>query len=389
MASLKLRHLSNSQVLKKMDPRLLQQLLNRHRGYLVDRGLEALNTDGDIDIDYEKLAYILLTPTLETPTEFARALNAVDELATPKGQECMESILGKAPLFPELGPQATAADVAVYCWLNDQRAVRCALAELRISRKRSFVYFQASQYPPRAINWTEESRQSLEAELETWFVEHRKGRGVRITSGNMDDEIWFEVRRGDSFHREGSLENGESKTILFRPEKFDVLVYSPATGSLRANVRLVGEKNLYRQQFGKHLFGQEDYFTESGRYSLEPLLRNRESSLSCEDIDDIQRVVLRELTLYWPGDLKKEKVLKAVDVFEAYPELKVRFPKGASATRAVLELHFSNNETSRKVTLSPPDRVTVSHDGDSSVVDEWLVKRNFAAVPAGVSDETP
>jgi len=386
MESFNLRRFSKPEVLKKMNPCLLLALLDQHRLYFAARRLELPETDEKLDLDYQKLAHILLVPDPTTPPELAKALSAVDQLSAPKGQEALEAIVGQVPLSAELGSRATAADIAVQCWLDDRGAVDQALGELRVSRKRSFLYFQPSTFPLRPLIWTEESRQGLEAELEDWFVAHRKGRGVRVISGSLGDETWFEVRRGDSFHREGSLENGESKSVLYRPEKYDVLVYDPTSGAIRVNVKLVGEKHLYRRAFSKHLFGQETYFAERGRYTLEPLRRDRESSLFSEDVADVELVVLTELHLYFGGDWRRQEILRATDVFAAFGRLNERFAKRPKLTRAVLEVKFSDNEKARKVTISPPDRLAVSQDGDCTVVDEWLIKRGFASLPPGATD---
>ncbi len=53
------------------------------------------------------------------------------------------------------------------------------------------------------------------------------------------DETWFLVRHGQPFRREGSIVDGESESVFYRPEKFDVLVYSSAASELRINAGTV------------------------------------------------------------------------------------------------------------------------------------------------------
>jgi hypothetical protein len=82
----------------------------------------------------------------------------------------------------------------------------------------------------------------LEKELDEWFVEKKRGRGARVFVYAKDDGCWFLVRHGDPFRREGSLDEGKSGGVYYRPEKFDVLVYNPRLGEICMNARSKGEK---------------------------------------------------------------------------------------------------------------------------------------------------
>jgi len=45
--------------------------------------------------------------------------------------------------------------------------------------------------------------------------------------------VWFLVRHGEPFTRESIVKDGESSSVYYRPEKYDVLVYNPETGEIR------------------------------------------------------------------------------------------------------------------------------------------------------------
>lgn len=88
---------------------------------------------------------------------------------------------------------------------------------------------------------------------------------------DKDDGVWFLVRHGEPFKREESIDGSQASSIYYRPLRYDVLVYVPQIGELRIHACSKGEKQLYRDQLGKHLFGDADIFTGTEKYTLEPL----------------------------------------------------------------------------------------------------------------------
>jgi hypothetical protein len=77
------------------------------------------------------------------------------------------------------------------------------------------------------------------------------------------DGVWFLVRRGDPFKREGSIEKAGMTSVYYRPEKYDVLKYDQGLGELSVNAE--GNKKLvalYRELFGELLFGDAEALPE-------------------------------------------------------------------------------------------------------------------------------
>lgn len=46
------------------------------------------------------------------------------------------------------------------------------------------------------------------------------------------DFVWFLVRHGEAFTRESIIKDGESSSVYYSPEKYDLLVYNPETGEI-------------------------------------------------------------------------------------------------------------------------------------------------------------
>ena len=64
-----------------------------------------------------------------------------------------------------------------------------------------------------------------------------------------------------------------------------------------------GEKELYRKEFGRHVFGNEDFFPGTSKYTLEPLRRDGPASVICTDVDGMEWARLKEIQFLWRGDL--------------------------------------------------------------------------------------
>ena len=84
------------------------------------------------------------------------------------------------------------------------------------------------------------------------FAATKRGTGCRILPVSADDEdkTYFLIRHGMPFKREGKMESGESKTIFYRPEFHDVIVYDRANNELAVfnkSEELVPKSHQYRK----------------------------------------------------------------------------------------------------------------------------------------------
>lgn len=209
---------------------------------------------------------------------------------------------------------------------------------------------------PPAEGGVSKDRNYFEATMQAALADARRtlkpdGVGVVIfahksTAGwPREDGIWFLVRHGEPYKREGSLENGESTSVLYRPEKHDVVVYDPAIGEIRINARSKGEKELYRTRFGLHLFGDKEFFPGKSKYTLEPLRTDGKASLACTDIDGIEWIRLREVQFYWGGPQHEIETRKADDYFAVLEARGRSLPTKARIIRAGFLIKFADSKT--------------------------------------------
>jgi len=356
----------------------LLQLLSPYRDYFTGRGVVLPSPEDADSLDYEGLVRVFMAPDIDTPPPLAEALYMINEMATPEGMDELLVEAEQRGVTLDEGQDHTPGDVAVQVWLRDRDLLERKHAEQFLVRPRSFEYFQTKVSPvPRFHMPGGEALAALESHLDDWFEGKKRGRGCRVFPYQKEDGVWFLVRHGEPFKREGAIEAGQSSSVFYRPEKHDVLVYTPAIGELRMNARSKGEKQLYCETFGFHLFGDENFFPGAGKYTLEPLRTDGEASLVCTDVEGMDWVKLKEVRFLWGGAETEIEIRKANDIFAALATGQRTMPAKPRIIRASFQVKFSDSRTPRMVTIRPSNIAEYTRDDDSAVVEEWLSRRGF------------
>ncbi len=376
MATFNLRRFSTQEALRTIAAVHLLEFLTRHQAFFAAHGLALPARTAADTLDYERLVAILMSPEDDTPPELAEALYLIHEMSTKEGMDSLLDGVKKSEIKIDDSPDITSADVAVQVWLKDPEYLERKHAEQSIEHTRSFEHFQSNvATPPRIKRPVATVQRALEKGLDDWFVEKKRGRGARVFTFPKGDEVWFLVRHGDLLKREGKLEHGESSTLVYRPEKYDVLVYNQQLGELRIHADTKGEKALYLAQFGLHLFGREDFFPGKAKYTLKPLIENGKESLACGDVEGIDVVLLVELQTAWGGAHQEVELRKATDLFAVFEKRK--YPLKGRLSKAKFRIKFTSSNTTRTVTVKPPNVVLYGRDSDSALVEAWLKARGF------------
>ena len=159
--------------------------------------------------------------------------------------------------------------------------------------------------------------------------------------------------------------------------KYDVVVYARRLGELRINARLVGEKKLYCQKLGQHLFVDENCFPGIRKYTLDPLREYGADSLACGDIEGIESITLIEINLLWGGAHREIEIRKANDIFAALAARQRELPEHPRIIKAVFKVKFADSKTPRSVTVRPPNIAQYTRDSDAALVEQWLELRGF------------
>lgn len=390
MATFVLRRFSCPATLKAIAPARLLVFLKPYGEFFRSRGVPLPPSGAAADLAYEELIKVFMTPDAKTPKELIDALYFVDEMATPEG---MDTLLAEAEqLKLKLGPGSdhSPADIAVQIWLLNKDILERKHAEHYLAKVRSFESFQMDRSKKPAFKRpTAKQLENLASELDVWFEGKKRGRGSKVILCDRPDGVWFLVRHGEPFKREESLEGVEASSVYYRPLKYDVLVYAPPIGELRINARSKGEKQLYRTKFGKHLFGDENIFPGTARYTLAPLRHLGEDSLALGDIDGIEWIKLREVQFYFGGNPWEVVTRKSDDVFAMFKSRNKSFPEGGRLIRASFQVKFADAKTPRSVVIKPSNIAQFMRDDDSVLVEQWLEARGFIINAEAKESDSP
>jgi hypothetical protein len=359
-------------------PSRLLAFLDPHRGYFSNRGYDLPPAaDGEPVLDYEQLAAVFLTPDTSTPDELVHSILLVDEMSSTEAADDLLDIARERGIAIDDGDDHTPADIAIQVWLRDRETLEQRHARQFLYRARSFAYYQAdTPVPPALATPTSATRIALEQCLDEWFIDHKRGGNSRVFAFPNEDEVWFLVRHGEPLKREESIQGGTTTTVCYRPLKYDVIIYRRATGELRLNVKPVGQKRLYLEQFASHLFPQGTTFSEK-RFTLKPLIEMGEEALAIGDVDGIDDIKLAELHLMWGGGFKEIEIRKADDLFAAFATRDYRLPQTARPERAVFKVTFADSEKARSVVVRSSNAILYTRDTDAAAVEEWLALRGF------------
>ncbi len=378
---------ANPNTLKKISPENLLLFFAPFLGYFVKRGYE-LPSDPSEQIDYEALAAILANPDGSLPRDLAQSLYLVHEMATDRG---MQDLLEAAPpgLFGAETRDPTAADVALRVLLRNRPLLERIHAEQFLIRTRSFHVCRGSGKSPDSLpDCSDAVIDPIAPDLDEWFEKNRRGRGSKVFTFLRpdEDEVWFLVRHGQPMRREGTLDEGKSSSVFFRPEVFDVVIYHRLLDVLILHTDLKGVRKLYRSAFGKRVFGNEDYFSADGNYTLRPLKEKGARALACKGIEEISSVTLQELEIFVGKGRGIFHSIKGDDVFAYLTESRTRVPKGFW-NKAVLRIVFSDTRQPRTVTIWPPSKTSYTRDGDRLPVEELLRTNGFVLGSREEEDE--
>jgi hypothetical protein len=233
------------------------------------------------------------------------------------------------------------------------------------------------------------SRRALQSpHAHPWFLANHRGKETaKVDVYKMDGEFCYLIRHGGLYSRTPKVEQQETHVLQFRPERDDVLVYSPQLDEVRVNARTKGERELYIEQFGLHLCGRANYFCERKTYTLEPLALHGAQALECDDVEGIEKVTLKAVQIEKNNHLQEVVTHEAADLFQCAPSDPIglkQFAEGKLA-RALFEIQFTGELRPQAVEVRVPNTLRMGRRCNAWVVCTWMVKRGLRT---GVALET-
>lgn len=389
MPSYNLKRFSNPKALKSVGPQTLGHFLSPYREFLKRKGF-ILPTDCSTlsDFDYLSLTAILMTPDEGgMPEDLMDALFFTHEMATDRTMDDLLEVANRIEIL--IQDESTPLDVAMRIWVRDPYALERAHACRHIMQARTFQHYQAMS-AVAFVDPSEDKLSLMEAALDSWFIDHKRGGSSRVFVYPAADEVWFLIRHGDPFKRESTVKGYKSKGLLFRPETFDVACYIPSLGELRIHAKSKGMRDLYCRELGKLIAGDQQCFPGYEMYTLRPILEDGDRALYCKDVPGIDWIILSSLSVRRPAILAKSYRVdySGPNVFLIFMTSDEKLKDHDRLEKAKFTVKFSDSDKPRSVTVCPPNRVTVCRDSDTALVESWLRKRGFVIGVRAEYEET-
>ncbi len=374
-----LRRFAKIEFLRKVDFGLLLPMVRPFRTYIERKGGGAWSDDPR-KFPFDSLASILASPGDDAPVKLFDAFFFVDEMSGEKIFDRLYQDALRAGIdFTGYG-DLTPHDLAVLIWLQNPELLQRLHAGLHITKARRFETFFGKG--GGIFDDGVEVIAGLENALNDFFRLNRKGTGVRVFIFEKDGEFWIMIRHGQPKKREAAItDDGESTGVLYRPEIYDVLIFSPERGDLQIHTSTVGEKKAYCKLIGTHLLRDATYFAYQRapkKFTLEPFVRGWRQSLICTDIPGIESVTPIEVHFNVGGSPYHVEIHKAADLFEAFEKEKRQIPGHYIAERLGLRIKFVGSDSPRTVILCLPNIAIFERDSDSTPIFTLLDYRSFS-----------
>ena len=405
MKKLALKRFSNHLFLKRLGHDLLTQFLACFPGldppqvsHTSHSSHEPSQPHSVLDY-YSALAAFFLRPE-RLPPAFIEELLAIEEMSTPDGLARLQRSAEWPRLQTQLRPDSTAEDIAMQIWLL---APEMLAREHNVLRFRRLTSFEHAAHPLKMQNaecrmqnsssWSFGIRDSsfpspdhltifnLTAALDRWFAFHARGaESTQVDVYPMDGELWFIIRHGDLFKRVAKVDRQRTDTVHFRPQRDDVVVLSPRFHELRVNARTKAERDLYIREFGLHVCGDANYFSERRPYTLDPLRALGRDALDPDGLEGICNIRLCKLAVRLENPLNETITREADDLFSCAPVAPFQsgpIPLQGVLQRALFEIQFTGSLKSHPVEIRVPNTLKLSRRCDTEAVQNWLCTRGF------------
>jgi hypothetical protein len=381
MSAVNVRRYSDPDALKEIAPANLLAMLKDEAPFLLARGVQLPDFANADEFDYEALAKLFLSPD-DIPPELVERFHLVNQMSNKNAMDHILDQIQARQLELDFAADASPADVAVQLLLKNKALFQEIHAERAVAKYRSFTFFVPLPGREKPKSYTPpDDLSALEDELNEWYEKHKRGRTARVFWRQKDTEFWFYIRHAEPIKREGcvGLVDNQSGSMIYRPEKHDLLIYDADAGEIRIHADCKSEPELFRTAFGAHLFGDPNFFPPSvEKYTLDPLKSKARAALAFGGIHGILSITLKEVEWFRGlGDLWEREVHKAEDVFSVFEDRAFQIPESFAIRRAKFAVLFTDAKKPRTVTIKPSNYLSVGRDDDAIPVGKWLNSQGF------------
>lgn len=389
MAGSNLRKFTNPVFLRSLRFSNLIKLLRKFDGYF--SGVVNFKYDGiaQENFDFDTLASILVDQLMVG--EYADLFDAfalIGAMSAGNREDILQEYIDAQPYKNEASDDMSAADLAVLVYLHDPQALNDIDTQFNATKKKSFAV-RITQYDLSELEITPQKLAMLETDLNSVFVSKHRGKTAKIyPPAREGDELWFVVRHGDSFKRQGTVsKEKESKTLAFQPESFDLVALNTKSGELRICIPSDPQwlEECYAEAFGKALLNDLAAFSEQRNNNLERIKELGEKVLIYNGASELKRLNLIGLRFYHSASCPMilQACTSSGNLFQDFKVANIDLSDIGIILEAKFIIKIGNKE--KTISLKNNNRSGYDFDEFGVIVDEWL--RSVGIIPACKKEE--
>lgn len=378
MAVLNPKRLTNPDIIRSIEPTRLLDFLRPYQSYLRDRGLPLPATRQAATLNLDRLVEVLLTPDEKTPQSLLNAVFLIDEMSTPSGMDALLTAALRAGMPFDENQDHTPADVAVQVWLFSPAIVEDQHAWQAWKIPRKMECFQSGvSVGATPLKLTSERTAEAENAIAECFSRKNRSRSARLFVRHWDHQSHYSIRRGDPFRRELTITSEGAEYLHFRPAKHDTVIFDSLDHQLWINTSIKSMLVDYCRVFGILLFDDPEYFRNKPIYTLAPLAELGEEALSPGEIDNIERITLKQIRIDLGGPYNAYAIFGADDYFADLKHRNKSFLIEHDLVDATFEIKYRGSRVSRMLKLYAGNGAAYTRDENANSAAKWLLLRRF------------
>ncbi|TWT51076.1 hypothetical protein Pla22_38520 [Rubripirellula amarantea] len=373
-----LKHLTDPEVVRTIDPRHLLELLSPHQTYLSSRGFNLPAVPSASKLDYEKLIYILETPLIDAPQDLLNALGMINDMATEQGMDALLSAAQQASIALRLSGQTSPADVAVQVWLANPAMLEAQHTWHTFKMPRRMECFSpATDNDSPLLQLTSNRIEACRVNIGDWMDNHNRSSAAQLLLRETGETIVATVRRGDPFRRVETIDNHGIRAVHLRPAAKDTMTLCRRENIFQINSQLKSAREVYRRCFGDLMYGSPDHFIELPRYNFDAFVEHGFEMISPGDLDAIEYIALTEVRFRNGGSQNPYTIYGADDLIVDMEERGYEIALDDSIDSISLLFKFRDVRLQRAIKLYAGNAACYTRDEHAVLIEEWMKLKGF------------
>ncbi len=383
-----LRAVVRLEFLESIRPPLLMNLLRTHANWCINYNITLYNPAYLAEHPLEPLASdpswvskVYRFINREHPQPLASILLQIRDLS----HDPEIDYFGDAISFDPVNPPLTPAERALLVYDRDPTLFQRAHLSALPVRPCNFVEFSG----PKPSSFDAESPARI-AELQTvlgaWFRQKHCTSYCDVHALQMAEEVRWGIIHGRRPRSHGQIEYRDNddparRVSTYIPDQHDLAILCLNSGRLLVNARSMDEVELYRQRLGEVYWGHTDHFALTHVYSLKPFQLQGEQIFSCDDVEGIERVELRQIDFQKPQANTVSFNIKGKNLRQDLPPGTIdRFLEDYAVHCVKLACYADKTSDPQLITIRPPNRIAFDIRADNSAAFKYLIAKGMMSV---------